>query len=253
MEFITLLELFETLEPMKHKYRIMYRYIKHLKSLTEEKDKDKEVECFKQFLLSNTALIEKRFTNHILKVNREQIYLDWAISFLDDKQRDLFWDRLLQTELIMFPKGRPEPKESVVDSDEARRIMGSDPLLADVMNKVLESDALSAVASNDQPLDVSAIMSDPKFMDLASSITSSLTSGNYNEDSLARTIDTISSLVGDDVDPEVKKIITFLKKSIRDIKAKRPVDMAALMSMISSMNMGGIDLGPLMAQMLGKK
>lgn len=258
MEFATLLELFDILSPIKHKYRIVGKYSKYLKSLTEERDQEREVEGFKQFLLSNSKLREMIFTNSVLRVNRECIYLDNALSFLNEQQRYDFWNKLIQTDVIMFPNGRPAVEQPMVGSsalvsDEARRIMASDPLLSDVMNKVLESQTLMAAASSDHPMDVSSIMSDPKIMDLATSITSSLTSGNYNENSLASTIDTISSLVGEDADPEIKKVIGFLKQCIRDIKAKRPVDIAGLMNMVSSMNMGGIDLGPLMAQLLGNK
>lgn len=255
MEFVTLVELFDVLNPIKHKYRIVGRYIKYLKTLTREADQEREVEGFKQFLLTNPLLQEMKFSNSALKVNREYIYFDSALSCLDPQQQLLFWQRMNQTDTIMFPKGRPsvqpDSQASAMVSDEARRIMSSDPLLSDVMNKVLESQTLMSVASGDQPLDVSSIMADPKFMDLANSITSSLTSGNYNEDSLANTVDKISTLVGDDVDPEIKNIIAFLKQAIRDIKAKRPVDVAGLMKLVSSMNMGGMDLGPLMAQLFG--
>ena len=257
MEFTTLVELFDVLAPIKHKYRIVGMYIKYLRSIKTEREQEVEVDGFKRFLLTNRNLHERVFDNSVLKVNRENIYLDSALSFLDRQQQNLFWERLIQTDAIMFPKGRPVVEQSVdssntlLDSDEAKRIMASDPLLSEVMNKVLQSDAMSAVTSGEQPMDVTSIMSDPKIMDLASSITNSLTSGNYNEDSLANTIDTISSLVGEDADPQISHVITFLKKSIRDIKAKRPVDVAGLMQLVSSMNMGGVDLGPLMAQMLG--
>jgi hypothetical protein len=164
----------------------------------------------------------------------------------------------------MFPNGRPEndsreeepmstgwDRSSVMENQEAMRVMSSDPLLADVMDKVLKSDALASVSSGDNPVDVSAIMSDPKIMELARTITSSLMSGNYNEDSFANTLETITSLVGNDADPEISKIISFLKKAIRDTKAKRPVDVGGLMNLVSSMNTGGVDLGPIMAQILG--
>lgn len=264
MEFVTLVELFELLSPIKHKYRIVGKYIKYLKSIATELNREMEVEGFKKFLLSNPNLHERKFTNSVLKVNRECIYLDNALSLLDENQRNIFWEGLLQTDRIMFPNGRPaddmreeEPMAtdwrsfSVSENHELLRRLHADPLLSDVMNKVMESEALASVSASDTPADVSAIMSDPKIMELAQTITSSLTSGNYNEDSFARTLDTITTLVGDDADPKISTIITFLKKALRDLKAKRPVDVGGLMNLVSSMDTGNVDLAPLMAQILG--
>lgn len=266
MEFTALVELFDTLSPLKLKYRILGRYIKSLKSKTGEVEQNKEVESFRQFLLANPNISEKKFSDPKFK-SKDNIYMDCFSQLLSGDELDRFWSKMIETEQIFFPSGRPEIKtigegmtlneavasaNTLMESDEAQKLVGDDPLLAEVMKQVVSSGALSN-GGGDGPVDVAAIMQNPKFMELASNITGSLTSGKYTKDSLEKTVDTLTGLVGDDVDPELKKMMTFLKKSVKDIKAGRPADLSTLVEMISSFNIGGatgLDLGPMMQMMM---
>lgn len=259
MEFTALVELFDTLSSIKHKYRILGRYIKTLKSKMEESDQNKEIERFRQFLVANPNISEQKFSDPKLKT-KDIIYMDCVNQFLSKDELDRFWSKMIETEQIFFPSGRPivneaeENANSLMESEEARKLIGDDPLLAEVMKQVVSSGALSS-GGNGEQVDVASIMQNPKFMELASNITGSLTSGKYTKDSLEKTVDTLTGLVGDDVDPELKKMMAFLKKSVKDIKAGRPADLNTLVKMISSFNIGGetgLDLGPMMQALTQK-
>lgn len=259
-----MVELFDTLSPIKHKYRIMGRYVKTLKSKTGEAEQEKEVERFRQFLLANPNISERQISDPKFKT-KDIVYMD-CVNLLSEAELDRFWSKMVETERIFFPNGRPERAEggggltmasanALMESDEAKKLIGDDPLLSEVMKQVAGSGALS-ITGSDEPVDMTTLVQNPKFMELASNITGSLTSGKYTKDNLEKTVETLTGLVGDDVDPELKKMMTFLKKSVKDIKAGRPADLSTLVEMISSFNVGGatgLDLGPMMQKMMQGK
>ena len=251
MEFLSLKELFDTLASIKHKYRIVGKYIKTLQGKTDEKEQQEEVDRFTKFLLTNPDIGEKRFTNPELK-DKDTIYMNCAVKHLSPAETAIFWSKLRETEQIFFPNGRPtvtaakQEQASFLESEEAQRLVNNDPLLSEVMRQVVNSGAING------GMDVGSIMQDPKFTQLAESITKNLTTGKYTKDHLEQTVNTLTGLVGDDVDPELKKMMTFLQKSVKDIKAGRPADLSVLSELVSSFDFGGAE-NPIMQMICGKK
>lgn len=179
--------------------------------------------------------------------------MDCIDRFLSKEESDQFWFKMSEAEQIFFPSGRPvaEAKaegclDDLIESEETKKLIGDDPLLSEVMKQVASSGALP----NGEEVDMGDIMQNAKFIELAANVTKSLTSGKYTKDNLEKTVDTLTGLVGDDVDPELKKMIAFLKQSVKDIKAGKPANLGPLVQMISSFNTG-LDLEPVMQMMRG--
>lgn len=236
MEFAYLVELFDTLSPIKHKYRILGRYVKYLKRKDTE-EQEKEVEKFRHFLTANPDISDRKFTDPKFK-SKDVIYMDCVNTFLDEKELDTFWTKMQDTERIFFPNGRPQL--DMTNSDDVKNLIGEDPILSEVMSQISQS---GAFLNNENPGDLNTIIQNPKFQELASGIAGSLTSGQYTKDNLEKTFDTLSKLVGEDTDPELNKMMSFVHKSIKDIKAGRSADFGQLIEMLSSV--GGISFNGL--------
>ena len=249
----------------------MGRYVKNLKSMgavgeTLTTEQVKEVDRFRKFLLANPSILDRKFSNPQLKA-KDIIYMDCVEQFLSGDDLEKFWAKMGDVERIFFPDGRPVVAQggadgglsmneamanatALIESDEAKKLVGDDPLLAEVMKQVVSSGALTS--GGEGPADISAIMQNPRFMELAANITGSLTSGKYTKDSLEKTVDTLTGLVGDDIDPELKKMMSFLKKAVKDIKAGRPADLGTLFELVGSISggEGGFDIASMMQMMM---
>lgn len=247
MEASYIKDVFNCLTTLKYKYRVLGKYIK---LLSTDAFTVKEIPAFKTFLLANPNLADGKIDEPIFKGGKQcVIYFDSVLIHCDDELKKTLFDNLIKAEKIFFPSGRPVIEKTegatggalaALETEEARRAIKSDPLLADVLQKVLDSGALP---DGEQPIE--ELMSDPKLMGLATTITRSLASGKYSPKDLLKTVDTISTIVGDDVSPDMKEMLGFLKKTVTDINNGKPPNMRALQSIMGKVVPGMENFDPM--------
>lgn len=233
MEFASITKFFQTTAPIKHNYRILAKYLKHLNNITEDCEKEQEVSRFRQFLEKNPNIKNKEFDEPIYWHIRNKIYLDSLERFFSQEQNEEFWNTLHETEDVFFPEGREQYKiehDSIGDPavgsgerflDEADKYMKDDPLMKDVMQEIIKSGTVDLKATEAPSL--STILQNPALKDLTDSISSKLSTGVYTRDKLEKTVDNLSQILKDTneegANTDIIEMMDLMKTIIGDLRS----------------------------------
>lgn len=230
MEFEALSELFKIVcvAPLKRKYPMVVSYMKHLEKV---KNTDHEVDCFKQFLIANQNLHEKKFDEPNFRGSKKAvvIYMPSLVELSSEDVVEKFWEQLYQCERLMFPNGKPEK----IATSSIGDILATNAVLRDVVGQVKDS-----VDMMDET-DLGRIMQSPDFANIVNNIQKGITSGKYTMSDLIGTINSVVQSVKDDLPPESRSTMDTVTQTMSAIEKGETPDMGAIMKAISDLQGGG--------------
>jgi hypothetical protein len=235
MEFEHILAFFNGMSPLKHKYRILGSYIKHVKSIKTEEKQKKEVECMKKFLLANPNLKDRKLDNDLYPTSKGSVYLylNSALDFASEEITETFWHNLIDLDAIIFPNGRPETlsttASNVLGSDAAATVIANNPILGDVIDQIKGS-----AMELGPDADITTIMGNPAFGSMVKKIRNGLKNGKYKISDLTRTITDVAGTLDDNIDPETKEMFDTISDAMKATEKGETPDMKKLMSMANN-------------------
>ncbi len=236
MEFDALKEFFSSLKYAKRRYPMIVTYIsKHLNNISSDKDKAKEVDHFKQFLVANQSLSEKSFDLPDFKTGKLSLTLAME-NFITTpgEDTDSFWENILKVEQIMFPKGKPTHMDPPTTNGGsgltgAMAAFENNPIMNDVMNQVQTMGDLDDIS------DVSALMAKPGFQKMVSNIKNNLQTGKYSIQDLTGTVSSVIGSVQNELDDETKNTLKVVTDTMGAVERNEHVDINNLMHMVSGL------------------
>lgn len=104
MEFEKFKQFMSNLEYAKRKYPMIRTYLTYLNKLESTAEQQKELNCFKNFLILNQTVQDKTFVNYHFKTGKKSISLDMRI-FINDWPNDTiedFWKTLNELDSALF-------------------------------------------------------------------------------------------------------------------------------------------------------
>lgn len=243
MEFEYIVDFFSSLNYVKRKYPMIVTYVnKYLITLEDENAKFKEINQMRRFLIVNPEIKNKIFTHSDFKTGKQSLTLIMD-NFLvgTQEQIDLFWDKLIQLENILFPDGKPEPPSDKLDTDTtastgvsgisgAMALLESSPVFSDVIEQVKAS-----VANMGDNTDINAIMEMPDFKQMVESIKSGLTSGKYKLKDLTTTVGTIINSVQDDLDEDTRETLKAVTDTMNAVERGETPNIARMLNAVTNL------------------
>jgi hypothetical protein len=238
MEFDTLSEFVMSLKYAKRRYPMIVTYIKHLKKISSDDDKTKEVEHFKRFLIANQSISEKKLDQHDFKTGKMSLTLamDNFIS-VPGVEVDMFWENILKLEKTLFPEGKPT---EMPHHDGAQGLTGAlasfenNPIMLDVIEQVKTMDDLNDIS------DISALMAKPGFKQMVNNIKNNLQEGKYNINDLTGTVASVINSIKDELDDDTKKTLKVVTDTMGAVERNEPVDINNLMNAVSGLKLDNL-------------
>lgn len=246
MEFDYVCKLFQTLWSLRHKNRILHKYYKHLKDITTDDDKLKEVNSLKDFISRNPRIQECIMDSPFYTYKQDKIHMDFVDTFAPNVVKISFWKALKEAEPIMYPNGRPTPQQAeggglptgltgILEDPQIQSLITNDPMIGDVMNQIVSSGAIDTIDPDN--IDFEGLSNNPVFPGVISKITQSLGSGKYSLKDLSNTVDTISSMMGTDGNPELNSMVKNLKTALSDIQRGRQPNLNVLLESLTKLGL----------------
>lgn len=238
MEFEYIVDFFSSLNYVKRKYPMIVTYVnKYLNTLEDENAKFKEINHLRRFLIINPEIKNKIFTHSDFKTGKQSLTLIMD-NFLvgTQEQIDLFWDKLIQLENIIFPDGKPDPPSEKLETPGVSGISGamalleSSPVFSDVIEQVKAS-----VANMGDNTDINSIMDTPDFKQMVESIKSGLTSGKYKLKDLTTTVGTIINSVQDDLDDDTRETLKAVTDTMNAVERGETPNMARMLNAVTNL------------------
>lgn len=233
MEFSQLQKFFESLNYMKRKYPMVVTYNKYLKDLSDELQ-NKEVECFKAFLIQNQTLHECVFTCSSFKTGKKSgLVLDMT-NFIQgtDEQVEKFWTDICELEKIMFPNGKPQNIDTKNKLQGAFETLESNPLFAGVIDQIK-----SSINNMGDVSDIESIMMSPDFKHIVDNIKGGLSSGKYKLKDLTSIIEEIVKVVQHDLDPETQETLQTVSSGIQAVERGEAPDMNKILNAVTKLKL----------------
>lgn len=244
MEFEYIKNFFISLDPLRHKYRILGKYIKHVTSLDTDKKKDSEVECMKQFLINNPRLNERIFDDDTYRGTKPGDLYFKNISIASDELINIFWENIFNLERILFPNGKPEKQEQ---NPEITALLNKNPILGDLMSDLMTSDI-------DTSSDITSIIGTPAFSNLLAKIQTGFTSGKYKLSDLTKTVTDVAEATLDnenDINPDTRKMFTAISDTMQAAERGETPNLANLINIVGQ-TIGSDDIGTHLANITDK-
>lgn len=241
MEFVALVEFFASLKYAKRRYPMIITYnTKHLNKISSDDDKAKEVENFKNFLVANQFLSDKKFTSSEFKTGKTSIILAMdKFSNFPGPEAEAFWENILKVERVMFPEGKPThieaaPVNGVAGLTGAMAAFQNNPIMCDVLEQVKNMGDLDDIN------DVKAMMDKPGFQKMVSNIKNNLHTGKYDIKDLTRTVADVIKSVNPELDDETKNTLKVVTDTMEAVERNEPVDMSNIINMVSGLKLDSL-------------
>jgi hypothetical protein len=239
MEFNYIVDFFSSLNYLKRKYPMIVTYVsKYLKNLDED-GQAKEVENVSNFLIQNPEIKNRKFTNPDFKTGKQSLVLAMDnFLFGTEEQVNLFWEKLIEVENILFPNGKPITDSSVAETQEtencspgvksAMSLLETSPVFSDIIDQVK---ATAACMGNN--VDINSIMEMPDFKKIIESIKFGLMSGKYKLKDLTTTVGNIINSVQDDLDEETRNNLKTVIDNIDAVERGEQPNISNLINVVS--------------------
>lgn len=237
--FQLILDLFVKVQhPVKRKYPAVVTYLKHLQKIqSDEGKREKEVECFKNWLLKN-PIGDRVLTDPVYPGTKLScsIYFEAIFEKVDDSLKLEIWNKLSEIELMIFPSGRPKIEEKKVADDvspgaaAALSILEQNPVFSDVLDNV------KSIVGELDPNDMSSVMESENFGKMLKTIKRGIQSGKYKISDLTGTINAVVNSVQDELDPEMRMTVSTATAMMADAEAGGRPDVGKLLQMMKSIN-----------------
>lgn len=243
MAFTIIVDLFAGIQPIKRKYPMVVAHYKHLQKVTgDEEAENKEVACFRNWLLKNPKVTEQVMSEHFYHGSKTSNVICFTNVLLmgTPEMIDWFWKRLETLESLFFPDGRPAAIEAPAQAEAgeqmsagaaaAMAVLEANPMFSDMIDNVK-----STVADLD-PNDMSSIVESKEFNKLAKNIQMGLKSGKYKMSDLTGTINAVIGSVQNELDPEMKTVVNSAAAMMAAAERGEKPDVGKLLSMMKNVN-----------------
>ena len=237
MEYQYLVEMFETLSFLKHKYPVLGNYLKYLTKIKDDKDKqDTEVTCFKTFLKQNPSIADKVLQRPVFITGKLSLDIGFDDIFTlgSPNSNDELWAKLNQMDIICFPDGKPTLKTVQFAPEGPLEMLESIPILKDVMDQVM------LTASSIKPGEnIATVLESPVFLNIVKTMKGNIDSGRYKLSDLTKMLtDVMGSISTADMDTESKEALNTLVSSMDEQSSVNPPPMDKLLNVIKNMQFG---------------
>lgn len=225
MEFDLIVKFFSSLSPIKRKYPMVLSYQKYLSKLTES-NKKMEIDCFKNFLISNPSIGKKEFNKPYYEGSKRSspFFMENVIQLGNPELQTTFWEQINNMESIFFPEGKPEGATGV---DNAFAELENNPVFADVIDQVRTS------VANMDDVNIGNILESPDFCKMVGNIKNGLETKKYKLSDLTSIIGSLK----DELDPNTQKTLNMVTTTLEAVNRGETPDMGKVMEAIQSLKL----------------
>jgi len=197
------------IQPIKHKYPMVFTYLKHLQKCDSQLQ-NKEVQLFKAWLIENPDI--PKITAPYYKSSKPTICFSNVHALGNEIVIKNFETNLIELERLIFPDGKP--LQSDIPSSDPPQLTGAAAAMATIENNPALSGLLADVKDIIADINVSGhtgIMENPKFKTLIQSIKKDFSSGKYK---LADVSSAVHSVLGDVKDELDDNMATKMSEAV---------------------------------------
>jgi hypothetical protein len=193
----------------------------------------KEVDKFKQFLIANQCLSEKKLDKPDFKTGKISLTLAMD-NFIIGNEADTFWENILKVQDVLFPDGKPKEMpgpQGASGFTGAMAAFENNPIMTDVIEQIKEMGNLDDIT------DVSTLIATPGFQQMVNNIKKNLQTGKYNLKHLTGTVTSVIGSVQDDLDDDTKNTLKIVTDTMGAVERNEEIDMNNLMNVVSNLKL----------------
>lgn len=233
MEFQSLRDLFDVIQPLRRKYPVLGSYIKYLNKLENIEKQTAEIDQVKTFLIQNPSIQDRMLNKDIFKPGKgPAIYFENVFKLGNEEIVEHFWTKLIELEHIVFPNGKPELETlegaaAMSDGRNPMDILEKNPVLKDVINQIKLTAA--TMGPND---DITNVFQSPEFFNVVKTLKENLLDGKYKLSDITNTInDVLGSINTGEMDDKTKSALDTISETISSVEQGNAPDISKLMNM----------------------